>query len=264
MTSTSATETDTVDLAPKEIVQNAVDLKGTPTHILIALHGIRDNGLWALEAEQELYYAGSTVRIQAIRHSWFSEWKFLFQSKPYKTAWQVQKELRRIFKDPVNKDIPISILCHSNGTKILAMILEAFDYEFKYIFLTGSICRNEFSSLFEGAATDWVVNFCGRRDVWSIVAEILRPSCNEATGVFGMTGARVRNLFFDFCHNGGVQPDHIRKYIIPTITDDKIPLPEKTKKFFPKYLPYYTRIVLMVLLTVIVGFGLYFIWIGAS
>lgn len=204
-------------------------------HILVIIHGIRDNGVWAAWLQQELIHEGARIRIIPVRYDWNSSWDFICQRTKdrHAAAWQVAMTLQSIFND--NSHIPVSIICHSNGTKILSTVLEEMPFRFHYIFLAGAICLRTSANRFKVAARR-VINFVGVRDLWALIAEALHPHQNEATGVHGFGGDKVHDLFFDFGHDGGVSRDHIRDQILPWLALGAPPTTLAPSPYFPKWL----------------------------
>jgi hypothetical protein len=246
-TSAEALRPASMDVANLDVVATPVAAASVAglQHVLVVIHGIRDNGAWATDHQQSLMHDGVNIKIVPLSHHWMTAPRFIWQRKTdlLAAAWQVTVGLRKIFES-VPQGVPVSLLCHSNGTKVAAEVLkEIGDFRFNYIFLAGAVCSRDAGHVFEAAA-DVVINFIGVRDHWPLVAAAANPVLNGATGVFGFGSVKIQDLKFDFKHDGALEMDHFRAQILPRLALENVRSKMPPERYFPEWLgnPTKTRV----------------------
>ena len=128
----------------------------------------------------------------------------------------IKKEIAEIVRD--NVDSTFHIVCHSNGTKILAEIVTEIGVRFDVVVLLGSICKRDDVVPILSTAQH-VINDCGILDKWPTIATAIRPRSFADTGVIGFQRNRVRDRYFKFGHSGGLTRSHLTEFVLPLILE---------------------------------------------
>jgi hypothetical protein len=214
-----------------------------PPHVLICVHGIRDDGAWCdIAAIAPGRFLDTTIEIACVRYDRLSIRGFVWGHRRAAIQDDVIDQI-----DFIKKRFPdsqYSALCHSNGTKVMAEILPRLTIKLEWIFLCGSVCRlNDVKSLRN--VINNPVNDAGTKDWWPIIAEILRPSMFQATGVNGFRCFPVEDRFFDYDHGEAVRKKHIEEWIFPTLAMGHVETSDKIDTGYKKHLPIYARRTLM-------------------
>lgn len=152
-------------------------------HVVIVLHGIRDEGFWTKRIARAIKDAGDStaVRAPSPSYGYFSILNFLNVSSRYnKTRWLLEQyaEARTLYP---NADI--SFVGHSNGTFLAANALKLCrSVRFKHIYFAGSVVRRDFPWDAVGDRVEKVVNVRAGQDY--VVA--CAPAFVEELGVSGL------------------------------------------------------------------------------
>lgn len=122
-------------------------------HVVIVMHGIRDDGFWAKRISREIktlyratHHGDKARRLRTVTPSYgfFSMWDFLFPGGRTKALyWFLDKyaDIRRLY--PGAKKI--DMIAHSNGTYLGAQALkECEDVCFRRMVFAGSVVRRDF------------------------------------------------------------------------------------------------------------------------
>lgn len=205
-----------------------------PPHIVIALHGIRDNSSWSYELIPHASPFEDTIIIAPVSYERLGTTRFILNLFMGAIDRRVIKRINRVHD--LHPNSPISIMCHSNGTKILARVLNKLEFEPEYIFLVGSVCHLNDCDNF--TARRRVVNECGVNDRYPVIAETIRPSVFGATGVFGFNNYPIIDRQFPYDHSNALSRSHFEEWIIPIITTGKV---RKTEYLSPRYSKHFSR-----------------------
>jgi len=146
-------------------------------HVVIVMHGIRDDGFWAKRISREiktLYRAthpgDNTRRLRTVTPSYgfFSMWDFLFPGGRTKALyWFLDKyaDIRRLYP----RATKIDLIAHSNGTYLGAEALKKCEnIRFRRMLFAGSVVRRDFwmQSIKElPQRLEAFHNFIGREDL---------------------------------------------------------------------------------------------------
>ncbi len=116
----------------------------TVKHIVMVVHGIRDEGKWieALEGQLNQSKEASTI-IEGGEYGWFPMGRFLlFNEREKWVRWFVDQVAHF---SSIYPDAEISFIGHSNGTYLLASALEQYTaLRFNNIYFAGSVVRTDF------------------------------------------------------------------------------------------------------------------------
>jgi hypothetical protein len=246
----------TVEIKPSFPVDvTAVEDARLP-HVLICVHGIRDNAAWCNEAATiKGKFADTRFEIVCVTYPRLSSVTFILGRRKIreKVESDVLDQIQYIRKKyPKNM---ISILCHSSGTKIISDLKSKIKFKIEWIFLCGSVCRlSDVKNL--RTIKRKIINDAATEDWWPILAEALRPSLFQATGVYGFHRFPVVERMFKYRHGDGTHRSHIEQWVLTTIANG---IPERTEVYdvgFKKHIPVYLRrgliLITSVLLTVII------------
>lgn len=218
-----------------------------PPHVLVCVHGMRDNGAWCSEVEAAESIAvtapgrfvDTRFVIACASYDRQSTVDFLLGLRRSSIQAQVLDRIRSIREQYSSS--PISILCHSNGTKVVADLMSSFNFKVEWLFLCGSVCRlDDVRELRK--VTQRPVNDAAPNDPWPILAEVVRPGLYKATGVFGFHCAPViERMFRYYRHGGGTGRAHIEKWVLPTIVTGAVERTLVPDLGWRKHLPTYLR-----------------------
>jgi hypothetical protein len=240
MTDKIATLSPSFAVEAVEVLEDA-----RPPHVLICVHGIRDDGAWCEASATALGdFLESRIEIVCVRYDRVSSYGFVLGRNRTEIRDDVISQIKYIRER--FPESPLSVLCHSNGTKIIAEIILKLDFKLEWIFLCGSVCHiRDVNSLRE--ISQFPINDAGINDWWPILAEALRPSLFGATGVGGFHRFPVRDRAFPYYHGGALTEEHIRNWVFPTLATGKVLKTPALDIGFKKHAPTYIRYFLIAL-----------------
>jgi hypothetical protein len=252
----------TVEIKPSFPVEVTAVEDGRPPHVLICVHGIRDNAAWCNEAATiKGSFADTRFEIVCVTYPRLSSVSFILGRRKIREAVELDV-LRQIqyIRKRYRKNM-ISILCHSSGTKIVFDLFSKIKFRIEWIFLCGSVCRlTDVGNLLANKSLTInrkIINDAATEDWWPIVAEALRPSLFQATGVYGFHRFPVVERMFKYKHGDGTHRSHIEKWVLTTIANG---IPERTDVYdmgFKKHLPVYIRRSLILIVAVVLAVIIY-------
>jgi hypothetical protein len=209
-----------------------------PPRIAILIPGIRTNAEWIDEVTRQERFTDSLKVIKAYGGR-ISSWHLI-------TRFGVGKIRRKILAQ-VNAtlleypDSEVSLICHSLGSSLAADILNEMNYRFKYVIFLGTICHCDHAILIKKSCETFI-NHRGSYDPWPILAALVRPSHYSPTGTFGFNfGAYVNDIEFDNDHATCTSYEHIKKFVIPVISNGQALGPTQVTKVFDLNRFYYAR-----------------------
>lgn len=207
-------------------------------HILICIHGIRDDNAWCNQTRTAAgKFLDTTIEVACVRYDRLSSFGLILKRDRTAAQESVLNDINFIASK--NPDSPISMLCHSNGTKIIAEILPRIKFNVEWVFLCASLCHlKDVPALRKSKNT---VSDASTKDWWPIWAEALRPSIFQATGVTGFNYYPIIDRSFPYGHGDGVNNEHIEKWIFPTISTGKVISHETADVGFKKHAAVYIR-----------------------
>lgn len=233
---------ETVEIAPTDFVDHdEVELDDEPAHVITMLHGIRDNGIWALDLQYHSRKNGLKVVIQPVSYGWLGAFPFLLRIGATSIESRVLSEMKRILdRYPASTH---SVLAHSNGTKIISRIARRLPKRYRHAFFCGSVCKRDDAPELSPSPNATVVNDCSPRDIWPIMAQIINPWHYEATGTYGFRRSGVEDRFFTVSHGGCLTAHHFEYFILPMILRNSLPFGEKPRSLIPYSIPTYARLI---------------------
>lgn len=203
-----------------------------PSHAVVLVHGIRTAAGWRERIGNEIESADSTLTPIQVGYGLFDLVRFLLPIGPWRrrAAETVWMKMRSVFDNP-NFD-RVSIVAHSFGTWIVGYLLTTKDVRFHRVIFCGSILDSDFNwekvqhktgdPTFQNAPHARVVNDCGIRDVWPIVAKSATWGYG-VSGRWGFQNALVKDRFHDLDHSGFFADGFATRYWVPALTGTKLP-----------------------------------------
>lgn len=212
----------------------------TPMHVLVCVHGIRDDGAWgsAIKIAVQSGFVPTDITVVSARYDRVSSAGFIVGYKHKKNCDDLLSQLSQI-----RQDFPesfISIICHSSGTKVIVDIAHRITFPIEWIFLCGSVCRASDADKLR-LRRRGLVNDAGTEDWWPIIAESLRPSRFSATGVGGFNRHPVIDRWFRYRHGDGLTQKHVDEWVIPTIINGRVRLVIPIDIGYKKHMPVLLR-----------------------
>lgn len=187
--------------------------------VVLLLHGIRTQGDWQEMVAAQLEQ-GETIIVFPIRFGYLDVFRFwcpLFTRN--EAISRVLREIRTAKVDYPNH--ALSIVAHSFGTYAISRILkENPDIELFRLILCGGIVSKRFRwDMLRGQIQDKpVINDCGKRDIWPVLAQSTTWGYG-ATGTFGCGTILVRDRFHNYSHGDYFEQDFVKRYWVPFIKE---------------------------------------------
>jgi len=247
-----------------------------PLHVLLCIHGIRDDGSFATRLgaaiardrhrvlSRKSLRAGeysarikgdfSDIEFRAVSLSTderISTLDFLCDARLQSSVELILKQMREARLRYPNA--AFSVLAHSFGTKMLALVLAKEQFDLEWVFLCASVAKKSDVEALAGPPTPIadgipqvagtrarrVVNDACGRDMVPILAEMVRNDTYSATGVYGFNRDPIIERCFMHGHSPGLAETHIKDWILTAIAEDRLPrTPIKNWggwKHFPTY-----------------------------
>lgn len=203
-------------LNAKGMPQTAPEAK---TKLVILLHGIRDQGAWMDMVEHELQQIPN-VRVQSVDFRFFDSLCFM---SGFRTNYAIQTVLRKILAsvDEV-KPHELIVIAHSFGTYVITDILAKGSFlKVDHAIFCGSVVSTEveFNNFRHPPK---IVNECGGRDLWPVIAQGFRfftAGKYGAAGVFGLRQIMVKNRHHDFGHSAYLKRSFVQEFWVPYISN---------------------------------------------
>lgn len=235
------------ELAPTFDVGEVLLPSVQPRHLLLCLHGIRDDSSFATLSEEVAgRFAGTRIEVVPIRYRRLG---MADACSDRDLSARVKDVVQQIdYVVAANPGCLFSVLCHSFGTRMLAMALGRADFRFEWVFLCSSVVRVEAVDAYR-SASNRIVNDAATRDRVPIVAEAVRPSVYQATGVYGFHRFPVKERLFDYGHSDSVGRAHLVEWVFPALANGILPPAPPRDWGNHKHLPTYLHRVLWPLLT---------------
>jgi len=206
--------------ADKASMESLADSK-MAQRVVALIHGIRTAAVWA-EGVARVLQQSCDVVPKPIRYGYFDTLQFLF---PWGTreapVQRVTRQIRTIRNE--YPDAEISVIGHSFGTYIISKILEQeSDITFHHVVLCGSVIDANYRwDLVRSRVKGRVVNDCGTRDIWPVLAQGATWGYG-ATGTLGMSGAIVSDRFHPYGHSDFFNEEFVINFWVPLFKNDEL------------------------------------------
>jgi hypothetical protein len=199
---------------------------------VILVHGIRSFGQWQERFSTLLEAANPEIKVICYKYGWFSILSFLIPLFR-------QVELNRFIKYLGDQLIAasetkssISVVAHSFGTHLLGNALSQISRDARFadlavidtVLLAGSVLPARFpwyEFLWPRHFVRRVVNQCGSRDLWPLVAGffVVEMGASGRYGFQGPTGSGIALLNYQYRigHRGFFTQEHRAKFLLPFV-----------------------------------------------
>jgi hypothetical protein len=201
------------------LIATAIDLSeafllASQHEVVVLVHGIRTEAQWEEMVRNILQDPPRRV-VVPLRYGKFDAVRFWFPL--WTRSCQIRRILLRIQAiHHQHADKKLSIVAHSFGTYAVGDILQNTpNLVLHRLVLCGSILPQDFrwDHVAHRLQSD-VMNECGRRDVWPVVAGNYTWGCG-ASGTYGFGTASVHDRFHDTGHSDYFSPDFVTTYWWP-------------------------------------------------
>lgn len=201
------------------------ELSSTRAPIVILVHGIRTFGDWQDQLELAIKSKSPDTVVIKWKYGLFDALSFLvgiLRFGQVKLFTQFLDDFRDLLVGA-----KIQIVAHSFGSYIVAHALARLGPrapQIDTVFFCGSVLFQNYS-LHHTVGPDnrvkRLVNDCGTKDIWPLLAAILVPGMGAA-GRYGFNGAigigvNVVNRFFPLDHGGYFASDHMHENLLPLL-----------------------------------------------
>lgn len=193
-------------------------------HVILLIHGIRTEAHWQEMVASVLAQFPDTQALP-IRYGWFDTLRFWLPFGRDVAINHLRQKIASAAKLARATDayVQISVVAHSFGTYSIGRILEGdHDLHLHRLALCGAIVPRDFKwETVREQITGGVLNDCGSRDLWPVLAQSLSWGYG-ASGTFGFGHPRVMDRFHDFGHSGYFQRDFVMNYWIPFLIEGRV------------------------------------------
>jgi hypothetical protein len=208
--------------------------------ILITVHGTRTFGAWQDRLGSLVRAENPNFDVQSYRYGYFSVLAFLIPVFRWLAVRSFRQRLREVIED--NPGSPITIVCHSFGTHIVAYALRGMTADelpqIPALILSGSVLRSNFEwhRLHGTGKVHRVINDCGINDNILMLSQMLVLLTGMAgrVGFYGFSSAFLVNRFFAGGHGHYFRPvsddpdSFMREWWLPIIAREQAPRPSST------------------------------------
>ncbi len=206
--------------------------------IVILIHGIRTAAWWQTRVASIIEDNTEATAIP-LKYGYFDTLRFLcpFGICRRGPIERLRKEIEGIREQYPGQ--PLIVLAHSYGTYAFTKILmENPHFKFERVMLCGSIVPETYDwgrvddQLTLENKREAIVNDCGLRDVWPVIAKSVTWGYG-ASGTYGFGTFNVRDRFHNLDHSGFFNDKFVRENWIPAIKGDAIQFSEIDKREVP-------------------------------
>ncbi len=197
-------------------------------HAVILIPGIRDYGSWIGVVTKILEKDACIESIPIKPDGYFDIVRFLIPFfHGFAERW-TEARIRRVVKDSNYKKI--SIIAHSFGTHCVSKYLEQSGVSNRIcrVILCGAIVSEKFDwgrcevCFEEGGIRRRVLNECGTRDIWPIIAKWWNPWKFGASGRMGASFPGIIDRFQSVGHSGFFTEEFVKNNWLPFIEEGRV------------------------------------------
>lgn len=191
--------------------------------VVILIHGIRTHAEWQEKIPEWLDLGPDTI-VKPIGYGRFDLLRFL---SPFGTRQKpidiLTREIDSLVAQYPSHAYRRVVIAHSFGTYAISKILEARpSIEIDDLLLCGSIVRSDYDWIqISKQVNGTIVNDCGRRDIWPVVARSVTWGYG-ATGTYGFNTHTVTNRFHSIGHSEFFSKSFVREFWRPFVQDSTI------------------------------------------
>lgn len=213
-----------VRVSVEQIVLDISDLSEGFPNVLLLIPGIRNSGLFGRQIKDVIYAHGIPIKPRRINYGRYGVWRFFAEIfVPPLRAKRTLNDIRSKIRDEMAlaHDRTVSVLCHSNATKLFAEVCKDLDLSFHRIILFASVCNDRDIRVL-ARRCGRVVNVVAGRDHVPIVAEAMFPLRFSRTGQAGCKEDWAEDIFYEYNHNDIFTEAVIKDVIVPITVFGKI------------------------------------------
>lgn len=233
-------------------------------HIVILVHGIRTHAQWH-ELIRSEFSGDKAIYVHPIKYGFFDVFRFLIPGPWRKVPFErVRSQILPILNK--SNGSKTTIICHSNGTQIVADLLENEAlFSVNNIIMCGAVVRQNFDWNLVGHKVNGnIINDYGVRDPWPLVATSLSWGYGYA-GTYGF-GSPVIDRIHNFGHSEYFSPKFVKKYWRPFITNGEIiqsskkdeEIPRSPSLFYILHFPFKWLIIFAIFISINQVFNLFY------
>jgi len=203
------------------VAEAIVAARPCAAHIVLLIHGIRTHAAWA-EMVGSVLRKQAGVQVVPLRYGYFDVLKFLCPIGTRRApVSRIVRELRDLRAEHPNARF--SAIAHSFGTYALVKALDELDLRLYRVVFCGCIVDDRFRRARYAAqlGPDPVLNDCGSRDIWPILAKSLTWGYGPS-GTFGFGTAGVYDRFHPCGHCDYFDREFVSQYWVPFIKTGRI------------------------------------------
>jgi hypothetical protein len=209
------------DLEDKVETTNDGKASEEVTNVLLLIHGIQTRAGW-FEMVRHVMSTQMRCEVVPIKYDYFDIFRFLCpigtRGVPIR---KVADEIRKVkLRYPKAKLLAIA---HSFGTFALMHALSVHTLELSRVILCGSVLPESYhlQQHFLSGKQIGLVNDCGTRDVWPVLAKCSTWGFG-ASGTFGFGTVGIRDRAFPLSHSEFFSIEFVSRYWVPFIRDGRV------------------------------------------
>lgn len=188
--------------------------------VVVFVHGIRTRAYWQ-ERLRDAIQTEHKIEAKPIGYGYFSAFQFWapvgFRSKPIAV---ISRKLRSIQHESPGR--PIVVIVHSFGTyAVVKSLIEDPTIILERLVLCGGVVRKNFRWDRLRNRPQAILNDCGARDVWPIVAQWSTIGFGSS-GRHGFKTPEVSDRFHPFTHSDFFSIDFVEQFWIPFLKHGEI------------------------------------------
>lgn len=199
--------------------------------VTVLVHGIRTSAGWQTDLERLIHRADPSHVVIKYKYGHFDVIRFFVPFLRRRVRNHLRSFLRHLRTSPVIEGQPINIVAHSFGTALVATALAELGNDerprIRLMLLSGCVLRSDFNwskLIHRDRSIQLVVNDCGTRDAWPLIALAAVPGMGGA-GRYGFEGALggpagLVNRFFAVDHSGFFDAALMRTRWLPLLAPD--------------------------------------------
>jgi hypothetical protein len=185
--------------------------------IIFVIHGIKDEGAWQDMIARTL--ATDRCIVQSLCFDDLYGLGFAFGWQVNSIVRRVEKNIRHAIHQETNgfNHVSLSAIGHSFGTYVLLKVLEDNpEISIGKLVLCGSVINRNYRFDKLKNLPSLVINECGARDIWPVVAEGISIKEYGAAGTWGLRGVPViTDRFHDLGHSGFLKESFANEFWKP-------------------------------------------------
>jgi pimeloyl-ACP methyl ester carboxylesterase len=182
-------------------------------HLIAFVHGIRTRAVW-FEPLAAVLERIPNVSTRSLSYGYLDLLRFLVPGLRRGTIRHLKDQLALLARE--NEDARVSVIAHSFGTYVVSRLLDQEpSIRLNRVVFCGSVVppRYNWHRIAGKIDNKPVVNECGTRDPWPVLATLTLGY--GASGTFGFQHTEVLNRFHDLAHSGFFRSEFYEIHWVP-------------------------------------------------